>query len=354
MKMRQGKTIGLIASLTFAILIVITFKVYSSSICQCPEPHKELESIRKKKNDPHMDFKNYVIFYKIRDGNNYYCTGTGYSTLQECNDALTDWDRGDLKEVIIIDKCMYLNSLEAAFLLYNMACRGIISLEDPTGPSVSKPKPPATQQPEPPETPKEQEKISGQECNSNYEVKIFSKRYDRSKCTAGSGYKVPLMARVYDDKGNEVSRKLCWRFGMPDTMNDLWDTTGHKLVPTGSQTAEFYAIGNGFGKVEVEAYMEDCTDKKGEKYDIVWDGDIEVGVGGAIICADGKSFCLVLKKTSNIRSGPGTNYKILATLPSGILLNELGRQGDWIKVETFYGLTGWVHKNLVGRVSVKK
>ena len=51
--------------------------------------------------------------------------------------------------------------------------------------------------------------------------------------------------------------------------------------------------------------------------------------------------------TCNIRSGPGTGYKILFTVEKGIPFKVLKRQDSWIHIEHSDGDRGWIHKTLV-------
>ncbi|PIE59605.1 MAG: peptide-binding protein [Desulfobulbus propionicus] len=46
----------------------------------------------------------------------------------------------------------------------------------------------------------------------------------------------------------------------------------------------------------------------------------------------------------NMRSGPGTSYKILWKLGSGYPLQILKQKGSWYRVQDFEGSIGWVHK----------
>ncbi|HIJ56015.1 MAG TPA: SH3 domain-containing protein [Deltaproteobacteria bacterium] len=54
-----------------------------------------------------------------------------------------------------------------------------------------------------------------------------------------------------------------------------------------------------------------------------------------------------IKKTCNIRSGPGTENKVEFTVTDGISFKVLGRKGYWIQVEHADGDQGWIHKSLV-------
>ena len=49
----------------------------------------------------------------------------------------------------------------------------------------------------------------------------------------------------------------------------------------------------------------------------------------------------------NIRSGPGTGYKILFTVDKGIPFKILKRKGNWIRIAHSDGDKGWIHKSLV-------
>src|SRR5690242_6079524 len=39
----------------------------------------------------------------------------------------------------------------------------------------------------------------------------------------------------------------------------------------------------------------------------------------------------------SLRSGPGMNYSVITTLPKGIAVNVIGREGYWLKVESKHG-----------------
>jgi N-acetylmuramoyl-L-alanine amidase len=50
----------------------------------------------------------------------------------------------------------------------------------------------------------------------------------------------------------------------------------------------------------------------------------------------------------NGRSGPGTNYEVVAHLPKNSILEVLNRQGVWWFVENSQGLQLWVHSKFLG------
>ena len=49
----------------------------------------------------------------------------------------------------------------------------------------------------------------------------------------------------------------------------------------------------------------------------------------------------------NIRSGPGTDSKIIFTVEKGIPFKVLESKGSWIRIEHADGDTGWIHKSLI-------
>jgi SH3-like domain-containing protein len=52
----------------------------------------------------------------------------------------------------------------------------------------------------------------------------------------------------------------------------------------------------------------------------------------------------------NMRSGPGTNYAIIWELGKGYPLRVIDSKGGWLKVVDFEDDEGWIYSNLVGRV----
>jgi SH3-like domain-containing protein len=62
----------------------------------------------------------------------------------------------------------------------------------------------------------------------------------------------------------------------------------------------------------------------------------------------GKISAVVTKNDAcNIRSGPGTNNKIIFTIEKGIPFRVLKRKGSWIHIEHADGDKGWIHKSLI-------
>jgi SH3-like domain-containing protein len=53
------------------------------------------------------------------------------------------------------------------------------------------------------------------------------------------------------------------------------------------------------------------------------------------------------KARINIRSGPGTRYKIVGKAEYGVVFKTLQRGDGWVKVRHETGLTGWVKRSLL-------
>jgi SH3-like domain-containing protein len=53
------------------------------------------------------------------------------------------------------------------------------------------------------------------------------------------------------------------------------------------------------------------------------------------------------KKRVNVRSGPGTNYKIVGKAEYGVVFETLERGDGWVKVRHEKGLTGWIKRSLL-------
>ncbi len=61
----------------------------------------------------------------------------------------------------------------------------------------------------------------------------------------------------------------------------------------------------------------------------------------------GKSFVVVKKTKVNVRSGPGTNYPIIAGAYKGVVFHTIASVKSWVKVQHGKGITGWVARYLV-------
>lgn len=58
---------------------------------------------------------------------------------------------------------------------------------------------------------------------------------------------------------------------------------------------------------------------------------------------------IYVKSTSNIREGPGIEYKVVATVVPGNLLKAYSYKDRWVRVEGENNLAGWIFQNLLSR-----
>ena len=70
----------------------------------------------------------------------------------------------------------------------------------------------------------------------------------------------------------------------------------------------------------------------------------------SLVSGDGHMVVKVNKdknKKINIRSGPGTNYKIVGKAYYGVVFKTVKQQKGWAKVRHESGVTGWVKRTLL-------
>ena len=60
-----------------------------------------------------------------------------------------------------------------------------------------------------------------------------------------------------------------------------------------------------------------------------------------------KKTMIVKVETANMRSGPSTDDKIIATVQKGVVFTPLEQQGNWIKVRYNNEITGWMYNTLL-------
>lgn len=65
------------------------------------------------------------------------------------------------------------------------------------------------------------------------------------------------------------------------------------------------------------------------------------------LTSSSKPHFVVKSPTANIRSGPGTRYRIIGKAEFGEVLRRQQIQGKWAKVKSAAGLTGWVARSLL-------
>lgn len=56
---------------------------------------------------------------------------------------------------------------------------------------------------------------------------------------------------------------------------------------------------------------------------------------------------IVKKKRVNIRSGPGSKYKLLGKANYGVVFKTLNQSAGWAKVQHVNGLVGWIRRDLL-------
>jgi hypothetical protein len=56
---------------------------------------------------------------------------------------------------------------------------------------------------------------------------------------------------------------------------------------------------------------------------------------------------LQVVKVCNLREGPGTESKVVATLPKGAKVLAYAQKGQWLRVKEAGGATGWIFQTLV-------
>lgn len=61
----------------------------------------------------------------------------------------------------------------------------------------------------------------------------------------------------------------------------------------------------------------------------------------------GKAHLVVKKDKVNLRSGPGTKYRIVAQARKGVVFRTLKRAKGWVKVRHENGITAWVSRKLL-------
>ncbi len=60
-----------------------------------------------------------------------------------------------------------------------------------------------------------------------------------------------------------------------------------------------------------------------------------------------KRYVIVRVKTGNVRKGPGQNFDKIGSVARDVILTEVERQGDWVKISHPQIPEGWIHKKLV-------
>lgn len=94
-----------------------------------------------------------------------------------------------------------------------------------------------------------------------------------------------------------------------------------------------------------KGYPLQVISKKGNWYKV---SDFENDVGWVYKkLVDRKPHMIVKKEIINIRSGPGSKYKLLGKANYGVVFKTLEQQSGWAKIQHQNGLVGWVRRDLV-------
>jgi hypothetical protein len=54
-------------------------------------------------------------------------------------------------------------------------------------------------------------------------------------------------------------------------------------------------------------------------------------------------------KRANVREGPGSNFKVVITLPAGAPLTGSSHVEQWVRITDDSGRDGWIYQSLIGR-----
>jgi uncharacterized protein YraI len=68
---------------------------------------------------------------------------------------------------------------------------------------------------------------------------------------------------------------------------------------------------------------------------------------GALLVSSGIAAAAVVSNDLNLRSGPGTGYRVIDTMPAGAYVNVIGCTGSWCRVN-WQGRTGFASASYLG------
>jgi len=86
-------------------------------------------------------------------------------------------------------------------------------------------------------------------------------------------------------------------------------------------------------------------DRKGNWYKVI---DFENDTGWVYKKLMGDTpHMIVKKKRVNIRSGPGSRYKLVGKANYGVVFKTIEQRKGWAKVRHESGLTGWIRRDLL-------
>jgi hypothetical protein len=56
----------------------------------------------------------------------------------------------------------------------------------------------------------------------------------------------------------------------------------------------------------------------------------------------------VVHTDANVREGPGKTFRVVGTLPRGVVVTAVARKNRWLRITDDRGVTGWVFEDLLG------
>lgn len=130
---------------------------------------------------------------------------------------------------------------------------------------------------------------------------------------------------------------LCNTAAHAQTMVSVQGSTLNMREGPGTHTAVLWELKRG--------YPLQITGRKGSWVQV---RDFEGDTGWVARSLTGKTPHHVVKsKVANLRSGPGTQHRIVGRLEYGELLRTREKRADWVRVERSEGVSGWVAKRLL-------
>lgn len=130
---------------------------------------------------------------------------------------------------------------------------------------------------------------------------------------------------------------LCNTTAHAQTMVSVQGSTLNMREGPGTHTAVLWELKRG--------YPLQITGRKGSWVQV---RDFEGDTGWVARSLTGKTPHHVVKsKVANLRSGPGTQHRIVGRLEYGELLRTREKRADWVRVERSEGVSGWVAKRLL-------
>ena len=82
---------------------------------------------------------------------------------------------------------------------------------------------------------------------------------------------------------------------------------------------------------------------------------VAVSLFGGILYAQATKGSYTTTADVPLRSGPGSNYDAITTLPKGIQINVVGKEGYWLKVESKHGgKPGYIDEQFAARNGATK